>query len=648
LVIFFFLSYVAIGQDSRTFVCQTSQVAQSEEEQSNQPVRAQQPDSFAAETISPSMVKLFVHTDKNIYQQGDYMWFTAYVLNRDAELMRKQNTLYILLVDAVSHTTAIEQRFLIQNGIGKGSVLLPDSIRAGEYWLIGYTNALLTGGRQPIFRELVSIRDLSPPPFHVTSCTIDSSGEGTDSISVRYKISTSYGGLASGGQFAYTVFAGADSLTSGQKLIDPYGEVIVSIPRNKVKENKLEITATVTRDALSKSFILPLYEEIAKKTAQALTPTNTSLPGIKVAISTDSAKYHSRSLVTLHIHISDSAGGPLPALFSFSVAYARKVDTARLANITTFTPSLTSALSGPILQGPVSDAPDYGYVLYNGKRLQSPISLALMGSKFLTFQTDSSGHFELPYPLLTAQPGESNYLSVAADKSQEKYKLILRSKADAIDSSLAIRHYSLNFYRQASLQDSDELNRLNTPDVLKAVIVKKLSADKVNLFSGQYESHSCDQDYVCTHDHGPMPYNHLLNCPDVVRHPCATTKPFEGQPYAYLGRDPRFAAAAVAGLWIYHCAVPTIPPFMTPLKPIRRPQTFPTQDPSTGDALVVGALYRSTIYWKHLLSTDKNGDAVIRFYTNDLSGKFVCILQGISSEGALFGKGSYTVDPGSN
>jgi hypothetical protein len=648
LTICFFFSYLAFGQVSRSVACQTSEVAQSETGQSSPALRAQQPDPAATETITASMVKLFVHTDKNIYQQGEYVWFTAYVLNRDADVMQKQNTLFVLLVDAVTHTTAVQQRFLIQNGIGKGSILLPDSIRSGDYWLIGYTNALLNGSRQPIFRELISVRDLAPPPFRVTNCTIESSSEAKDSIAVRYKIGTSSGGLASGGKFAYTVFAGPDSLTSGQKLIDPFGEVLVSIPRNKATENKLEIIATVTRDGLSKSFILPVYQGIYPKPAQDPTPTKADLPGIKVAITTDSAEYHSRALVTLHIHITDSAGRPLPALFSFSVAYARKMDTTRQANITTFTPSLNSALSDLTAQGFGADAPDYGYVLYNGKSPKTPVSLALMGGKFLTFQTDSFGHFELPYPFLIAQPGESDYLSVLTDKAQEKYKLVLRSKDDAIDSGLALQHYPLNFYRPVFSQDSDELQSLKTPELLKAAIVTKVSAGKTNMFSGQYESHSCDQDYVCTHDHGPSPFNHVLNCPDVVRHPCPTTKPVEGQSYVYMGRDPRFKQAAVAGLWVYHCAAPTIPSFMTPLKPIQRPQTFPTQDLSTGDELFVGALYRTTIYWKHLLSTDKNGDAVISFHTNDLSGKFICILQGISSEGALCGKGSYVVDPGND
>jgi hypothetical protein len=51
----------------------------------------------------------------------------------------------------------------------------------------------------------------------------------------------------------------------------------------------------------------------------------------------------------------------------------------------------------------------------------------------------------------------------------------------------------------------------------------------------------------------------------------------------------------------------------------------------------------STLYWNPLITTDKNGEAFFSFYTNDLTGKFTCTLQGVSDQGVVFGQQSFYV-----
>jgi hypothetical protein len=112
-------------------------------------------------------VNLFLHLDKSIYQPQETIWFTGYILNRDEELMRGQNTLYVVLIDPVNQSVVSKQRFLMRNGFGKGFLVLPDTLAAGDYWLLGYTNALLESGDQPVFRQLITIRTGLPSPFHI-------------------------------------------------------------------------------------------------------------------------------------------------------------------------------------------------------------------------------------------------------------------------------------------------------------------------------------------------------------------------------------------------------------------------------------------------------------------------------------------------
>src|SRR5258708_3798311 len=76
-------------------------------------------------------INLFLHLDKSIYQPQETIWFTGYVLNRDSDLMREQNTLYVVLIDPINKTPILKQRFAIKNGFGKGFLALPDTLAAG-------------------------------------------------------------------------------------------------------------------------------------------------------------------------------------------------------------------------------------------------------------------------------------------------------------------------------------------------------------------------------------------------------------------------------------------------------------------------------------------------------------------------------------
>ena len=42
---------------------------------------------------------------------------------------------------------------------------------------------------------------------------------------------------------------------------------------------------------------------------------------------------------------------------------------------------------------------------------------------------------------------------------------------------------------------------------------------------------------------------------------------------------------------------------------------------------------RNVLYWSPKIKTDINGKGKFSFYTSDLSGKFLCLIQGNSSDG---------------
>ncbi|WP_315814604.1 hypothetical protein [Paraflavitalea speifideaquila] len=46
----------------------------------------------------------------------------------------------------------------------------------------------------------------------------------------------------------------------------------------------------------------------------------------------------------------------------------------------------------------------------------------------------------------------------------------------------------------------------------------------------------------------------------------------------------------------------------------------------------------STLFWTYKVLTDEQGEATLQFSTNDLNGRFTCLLQGYSAEGVISGK----------
>lgn len=55
--------------------------------------------------------------------------------------------------------------------------------------------------------------------------------------------------------------------------------------------------------------------------------------------------------------------------------------------------------------------------------------------------------------------------------------------------------------------------------------------------------------------------------------------------------------------------------------------------------------YRSTLYWNPDVTANKAGQASLQFYTSDLSGKFLVVLQGLNSQGEpVYSTGSFIVE----
>ncbi len=101
--------------------------------------------------------KVYIHTDRDYYLPGDTLWFKAYLI--DASHMLLSDHSKNLHVEIISHgSVIIDSRIVrIDNGLGKGDFILPDSLESGSYFIRAYTNHMRNFGEDIFFNKEIKI-----------------------------------------------------------------------------------------------------------------------------------------------------------------------------------------------------------------------------------------------------------------------------------------------------------------------------------------------------------------------------------------------------------------------------------------------------------------------------------------------------------
>ena len=368
----------------------------------------------------------------------------------------------------------------------------------------------------------------------------------------------------------------------------------------------------------------------------------------------DSDTYHKRGKAQLKVKVRDENNQPVQASISFACILASRLDTTRFIDINRYqlfdqflpTAGVLPSLSyfndetnselvlltwfwtrydwnklNNILK-PQRLAGNYGYVLYRDKLLKHPIALTLFGKKnFEEIITDSSGRFEVPSYKLNAPADSKLLLSIANTKTQDDYKIVLKNDLDSLNTFLAGKDYNSFTVEKDELSAAEKKGNRN---VLRTVIInsKKNGFD----FEGAiYHSANCN-DYVCM-------YN-ILNCKN---HP-GGSPPVNGNTYLYRDNN----GTGMHRVIYYGCTQQQEPnEFIRQLKGTYFPKEFYVPDYSKYSPAEEETY--TTVYWSHQIITDKNGEAIISFYTNDLAGRFICVLEGMSEKGPVSGKIKFEV-----
>ena len=101
--------------------------------------------------------KTYLHTDRDVYGQGEDMWFKAYVVNaQDNALINYSHNLYVELIGPRAKIVKRET-IRLEDGLGNGDFKLSDTIPAGNYRIRAYTNWMRNFGDNFIFEKQITI-----------------------------------------------------------------------------------------------------------------------------------------------------------------------------------------------------------------------------------------------------------------------------------------------------------------------------------------------------------------------------------------------------------------------------------------------------------------------------------------------------------
>ena len=206
--------------------------------------------------IKIPQANLFCQLNQWRYNAGDTILWASYTMNYDDRIIAEQNTVYVMLIDPFEHKVLTHSGWFAQDGLSHGKLKIPDTLDAGYYWFMAYTNYMIEHGGQPVFKQLILVTN-GRPPFTIT---MDTTEEKADSIYIHYKIGTYYKGIAAGGRIQYELHQEQQLIAKGETSIDAFGEAMIGVDRKNIimdyeMYKHIEVAFIVTRGTERQRFV---------------------------------------------------------------------------------------------------------------------------------------------------------------------------------------------------------------------------------------------------------------------------------------------------------------------------------------------------------------------------------------------------------
>jgi hypothetical protein len=101
--------------------------------------------------------EVYVHSDRDEYIAGENVWFEIYLFDRQSnELSSNSRIAYFEILNA-ENRPVVQKRIRLEEGLGPGHVVLPDTLSSGRYTLRAYTNWMKNSMPHNCFMKSINI-----------------------------------------------------------------------------------------------------------------------------------------------------------------------------------------------------------------------------------------------------------------------------------------------------------------------------------------------------------------------------------------------------------------------------------------------------------------------------------------------------------
>ncbi|GAB2978127.1 hypothetical protein GCM10027049_11910 [Mucilaginibacter puniceus] len=205
--------------------------------------------------------EMFVHFDKTVYSNNENVWLTAYLL--DSTGINNHTTLIVSLIKDDARAVVLEDKFVMDKGLAFGNLFIPDSVTAGNYTFVAYTNLMLNGNPYILFKQPVTIKTANQATFTAQLSPVDTSITSAE-MKVRLIANISAVDLLPNADVNYYVGSPANHLISGKVKTDASGQYVFSVPSKILSPGNNKIYVSVKHKGEEKeiSMALPVASQL--------------------------------------------------------------------------------------------------------------------------------------------------------------------------------------------------------------------------------------------------------------------------------------------------------------------------------------------------------------------------------------------------
>ncbi|WP_448702225.1 hypothetical protein ACFGVR_07845 [Mucilaginibacter sp. AW1-3] len=188
---------------------------------------------------------LYVHLDKNNYLTNESIWFKAYMLTNPG---LENKVLFVRLTDA-DKKVILSYQFPVYDIRAHGDMLLPDTLKQGEYFFYAFTNTMLNFAPNQVFVQKIKIFKNAAENMEAEAGVTDSTklrrGAAVD-ILIKLKKGNRYVTDVKGN---YQLLVDDKPIKAGKVTTNFLGEAFISFTYPQIADNQtLKVTAKFNKD----------------------------------------------------------------------------------------------------------------------------------------------------------------------------------------------------------------------------------------------------------------------------------------------------------------------------------------------------------------------------------------------------------------